>query len=59
MAAALPAVQALVDQIETDDNAIKSRCQLALQLSIKLDEPAGGGAGETASAPPALAPPKT
>lgn len=38
MSAALPAVQKLIDQIDTEDNAIRSRCQLALQLATKLDD---------------------
>lgn len=38
MPAALAAVQRLTGAIESEDNAILSRCQLALQLATKLDD---------------------
>lgn len=38
MAAAYPAVEALVNDVTSEDKAVLARCQVALQLARALDE---------------------
>ena len=35
---ALPSIEKLVAEIESDDTAVKARCEVALQLARKLDD---------------------
>lgn len=54
MAAVLPAVQSLVEDIVSEDKVILARCQLALQLAAKLDEAVEADSAASAMATPSL-----